>query len=546
MNPDFRYRWLSFRNAYLLVMLVMLGSLPLSKYVASASQILLVALWLVEGRFPEKWSRFRKRPAIWVSILIVAVLLTGMLWTRDIPFGFHDLKLKLPLLLLPIVFGTIPQVTQKELRFLLLGFVLAVFTGTLFSLSIMLGFGPADYTSDRETSLFISHIRFALMVDLAVFILFYYILNPEGGADARGVKTDGRYGNTGDRRSPLRGRSFAFLLLPFALYLIVFLFLLKSLTGLVVLILGGMILALRWGLKQSDLMVTWFVVVAVATLPLLVAVYLSDQVSKFASVRDNLENLDRVTARGTVYWHDMENLTIENGYRVGLYQCEFELRDAWNKRSILKYDGLDHKNQELKYTLIRYLTSLGLRKDAYGVSQLTEQDVSLIEKGFANSLYRQPKRLRVRIYETIWEVDQYRKGANPSGHSVTQRLEYLKTGWAIFRDHPWAGVGTGDTRESFDQKYTELQSRLDPAWRQRAHNQFLTFLIAFGIIGFTLIMTSLILPAILEKRFGSYFVLMFFITAMLSFLNEDTLETQAGVAFFAVFYALFVFGTKEK
>ncbi len=539
MNPDLRYRWLSFRNAYLLVILVMLGSLPLSKYVASASQILLVALWLVEGRFLEKWNRFRARPAIWIFLLIVAVLLIGMLWTDDLPFGFHDLKLKLPLLLLPIVFGTIPQISRKELRFLLLGFVLAVIIGSLFSLSIMLGIGPADYTSDRETSLFISHIRFALMVDLAVFILFYYIVNPGGNAG------DGD-ANTGDRRSPLRGRSFDFRLLPFALYLIIFLFLLKSLTGLVVLILGGMILALRWGLKQSDLMVKWFVVVGVLTLPLLVAVYLSDQVGKFATVRDDIGNLDRVTAKGTAYWHDMENRMVENGYRVGLYQCETEMRDAWNQRSNLNYDGLDHKNQELKYTLIRYLTSLGLRKDAYGVSQLTGQDVSLIEKGFANSLYRQPRRLRVRIYETIWEIDQYRKGANPSGHSVTQRLEYLKTGWAIFTDHPWIGVGTGDTKQSFDKKYTELKSRLDPAWRLRAHNQFLSFLIAFGILGFTLIMTSLILPAILEKRFNSYFVLMFFIAAMLSFLNEDTLETQAGVAFFAVFYSLFIFGTDEK
>jgi hypothetical protein len=242
----------------------------------------------------------------------------------------------------------------------------------------------------------------------------------------------------------------------------------------------------------------------------------------------------------------MDNRIIENGYRMGLYQCETEMREIWNKRSKLDYDGPDHKNQELKYTLIRYLTSLGLRKDAFGVSQLTDQDINLIERGFANSLYRQPKRLRVRIYETIWEVDQYRKGANPSGHSVTQRLEYLKTGWAIFLDHPWAGVGTGDTRQSFDQKYVQLQSRLDQAWRLRAHNQFLSFMIAFGILGFILIMVSLILPAILEKRFGSYFVLLFFITAMLSFLNEDTLETQAGVAFFAVFYAMFIFGTDEK
>jgi len=521
MNSDFR-KHLTFRNAYLLILLILLGTLPLSKYVASAAQIVLVAVWLIEARFREKWARFRSRPALWVFLILFFIHLVGMLWTRDIPFGVHDLKLKLPLLLLPIVLGTIDPLKPKEMRVLLGGFVLAVIIGTLFSLSIMLGFGPSDYTTDRETSLFISHIRFALMVDIAIFILFFYLfsLKPK--------------------------RSLIFLLSSSILYLIVFLLLFKSLTGLVVLILGGMLLAIRWALRQKEMMLRWFILVAVATLPVLVGFYLAHQWDRFHAVKDDLEHLDNTTVQGNDYWHDLSNPMTENGWRVGLYQCEPEMREAWNRVSTMNYDGLDQKNQELKYTLIRYLTSLGLRKDAYGISQLTRQDISLIEKGFASSLYREPKRLRVRIYEAIWEIDQYRNGANPSGHSIIQRLEYLKTGWAIFLDQPLIGVGTGDTQQTFDQKYEELNSPLDEAWRLRAHNQFLSFLIAFGVIGFILILMALILPAILEKRFGSYFVLMFFITAMLSFLNEDTLETQAGVAFFTVFYSLFVFGTEKE
>jgi hypothetical protein len=34
---------------------------------------------------------------------------------------------------------------------------------------------------------------------------------------------------------------------------------------------------------------------------------------------------------------------------------------------------------------------------------------------------------------------------------------------------------------------------------------------------------------------------MFLLVTLLSMLNEDTLETQAGVAFFCIFYCLFVF-----
>ena len=520
----------TFRNGYLLILTAMLVSLPLSKYVASASQILLVALWLAEGKFREKIRFLRIRPAIWVFMGLYLVHLAGMLWTDDLVFGFHDLKIKLPLLFLPLVLGTIPPLTSKEMKWLLGGFVAAVMVGSFFSLSIMLGFGPSEYTSDRETSLFISHIRFALMVDLAIFVLFFYsfgILFPTPTHTPTHTHT----------------KSFALLLLSFALYLILFIFLLKSLTGLVVLILGGMVLALRWGLKQKDLLVRWVMLVGVATLPVLTGAYLSDQYGRFYSVRDDLEHLDQKTVRGNLYWHDLDNPMVENGYRVGLYQCEPEMREAWNGRSRLAYDGPDKKNQELKYTLIRYLTSLGLRKDAHGVSQLTDQDIGLIEKGFANSLYRDPKRLRVRIYEVIWEIDQYRKGANPSGHSLTQRLEYLRTGWALFRENPLMGCGTGDIRNAFDRKYEEMNSPLLPEWRLRAHNQFLSFMIAFGLAGFFLILLALIVPAFLERRSGSFFTLMFFLVSLLSFLNEDTLETQAGVAFFAVFYSLFIFGT---
>jgi len=39
---------------------------------------------------------------------------------------------------------------------------------------------------------------------------------------------------------------------------------------------------------------------------------------------------------------------------------------------------------------------------------------------------------------------------------------------------------------------------------------------------------------------------MIFIILFLSFISEDTLETQVGVTFAAFFYSLFLWGTDEK
>jgi hypothetical protein len=40
--------------------------------------------------------------------------------------------------------------------------------------------------------------------------------------------------------------------------------------------------------------------------------------------------------------------------------------------------------------------------------------------------------------------------------------------------------------------------------------------------------------------------MMFFFIAFLSMLNEDTLETHAGVTFFSYFYSLFLFARDNK
>ena len=217
------------------------------------------------------------------------------------------------------------------------------------------------------------------------------------------------------------------------------------------------------------------------------------------------------------------------------------MKEAWNSVSGMDYSGHDKRGQELRYTLIRYLTSLGLRKDADGVSQLKNDDIDLIESGYANHIYKHRNRFQVRMYELIWEIDVYRKGGNPSGHSVTQRIEYLRTGFSILMDHPLLGVGTGDVPAAFEKKYIENKTSLDPEWRLRAHNQWLTFAISFGLLGLLLLIVAFVYPGLVQRKFGQYLFLLFFMVSFLSMFNEDTLETQAGVAFFAFFYTFLLF-----
>ncbi len=146
----------------------------------------------------------------------------------------------------------------------------------------------------------------------------------------------------------------------------------------------------------------------------------------------------------------------------------------------------------------------------------------------------------------LWEIEQYKKTGDPSGQSLGQRIEYLKTGIHILKRHFWLGTGTGDADNEFRIQYKLDDSKLKPIWRHRTHNQFITLFLTFGVFGFLWFLFALFLPPFLEKKYCNFLFTMFFLIGILSMLNEDTLETHVGVSFFAFFYSFLLFSMPDK
>jgi hypothetical protein len=237
---------------------------------------------------------------------------------------------------------------------------------------------------------------------------------------------------------------------------------------------------------------------------------------------------------------------VENGSYIGLYICEKELREEWAKRSSLDFDGKDAKDQQIKQTLIRYLNSLNLRKDAKGMSKLSLEDIQNIEMGIANVVYTQKFHPNSRYFKILWEYQILKSGHNPGGHSVIQRLEFWRISWEIVKDHPIFGVGTGDIVNAYKNKYEEMNSVLPKEFRHRAHNQYLAIFVTFGVIGLVWFIISLVYPAIKLRKFFDYRYAVFWITIILSMLVEDTLETQMGATLFGFFNAFLLFAGTDK
>jgi hypothetical protein len=107
-------------------------------------------------------------------------------------------------------------------------------------------------------------------------------------------------------------------------------------------------------------------------------------------------------------------------------------------------------------------------------------------------------------------------------------------------------VGTGDIEDLLYNQYEEMKSELKTKFMFHAHNQFLSFFIAFGVFGFLWFIFALVYPPYLLGKYSDYFFATFFMIIVWSMLSDDTLDTQAGVTLFAFFSAFLLFGKEKK
>lgn len=513
----------SLRLAYFLGVCLLLASLPFSFYFTSASIFLLILIWVSSCFVLPMKARFKSNPEVFLFILIFGIHLIWLWNTSDFEYAFQDIIKKLPLLVLPIIFSSMPAFGRVRIKFILNFFVLVMFAA---GVSVMLAYFEVlktDTPNPRDYSVFISHIRLSLMIVLSMFISAWFI------------------------RRKYTENIVKFVHLFALLFNILVLIVLQAFTGIAVFIIAFFILApyeIRKIKSKSIKRISYSAIIIVGIL--FIGLISSFIYSFYHAKNPYPENKNIKTSLGNPYKHYCGFYSMENGNRVFDFLSLNELKTAWNEVSNIKYNSLDNSGNEIKYTLMRYLTSKGEYKDAEAVGRLSKYDISAIENGNCNVRFVENKGVSSRLYFLIWQIYDYWHGGNPSGQSVTQRFEYSRIGWKIFTKHPLLGVGTGDVDKEFKKQYRIGNSLLIPEYRHRAHNQFLTMLIAFGIPGFLLFLLAWFGPVVSRKGIKNYFFSVFFIIANLSMITEDTFETLTGSVFIATFYSLFLWGFNNK
>lgn len=500
---------------YLASVFLLVIGLSTSEFMMSVSSIALACNWLLEGKLKEKFDRLKKNRTALVLTSMFFMYVVWMIGTSDLQEGMKELRIRLPLLLFPVVLGSIPRFSVKEQVWVARIFIAATLCSTLISLGVYFELIPtkSDISDVRNISIFISHIRLSLLICVAITIGFYFMVER---------------------------REHRWIYLFCILWFIGFLYLIQSATGFVILfmLIGLFGLYLWKKIQRQFLKYTFF---ALSVLIMIGGIlYIVKAHRAYFSVNEHSCNEPMAnTEFGDRYYHDLENTQLENNNYIWRNIHWDGMQKAWNERSAMDIFGKDGKGQQLDATLIRYLTSMGSCKDREGVEALSDVDIKAIESG-TPSCVKPQKGIKKRLNEIFWEFNAYDNGANPSGNSVVMRLEFWKTAKEVIRNNPWFGVGTGDGKNEMQQMYDQTNSVLDEDWRLGSHNEFLSTWVKTGLFGFLIFVFALFYPLGKRKNWNILY-LAFFLIAGLSFLAENTLETQPGVTFFGFFNCWLLF-----
>lgn len=501
-------RWLGFKvHHYLqaLGLLILAVGLPLNKVLMSIGSIWLAANILIKADFSSYWKNWKNNLIFRFILGVFLCCLFGLIYTSHYDYAFHYINSILPLFVVPISLIAYP-VKKNWIPLVLYGFLASLLVTSLINFSYILNHPFANY---RSYSQFGSHIRYALCIAMGCLICLYFILH---------------------LRSNIK-----WLFLPLLVWFLYYTYISKVDSGYIAILMVflAFFIYLINRIKNRGLR---FGISSVVLIVVIISVVKIGQYLAPSKVNWSDFHLSTRSATGELYHNDTTVKWFENGYPIQVSIAPKELECAWNRRSKVDYRK-KIRGYPIKNILIRYMTSIGITKDSVGMTKMSAQDIQNVENGMV-SINQTYGKIHQRLANLKNQLFNYYNGGDPDGNSLLQRFEHWKAATQIIKNNWIIGVGTGDVQTAFNQTYKKEHSRLSVENRKRAHNQFLTFWITFGIVGFILFLGFWLLFIYNVIRINHLLGMGFAFISIASFLTEDTIETQEGVTFISLFLGI--------
>lgn len=480
-------------------------------------EIILVSLFILNGNFRIKIQRLKQNYPLLLFSSFFFLFLLGTFYSVDFNEGLKHLRVLLPWLGLPIVIGSYPKLTTSKFYLFFHVFIFGVFLHTIISYLASVGLPFGDVDTYRDLGLYFSIHRFVLTIVMAIFFLFYFLKNQ--------IQHLSKF------------RLVCYLVVLF--WLIGFLFYTKNLTGIMVFVFISTLYLLYIVFHQKNIYIRTGSLVLLLSALFFFGVKFYEIYADFWMLPEFDEiQMPEKTQSGNEYTHDTNSVHVINGHYLNLFLCEKEMRQEWNKRSEFDYSGKSKIYRKIEHVLKKYLTSKGFPKDSVGVSKLDESDIKAIEDGVINYKFKKFD-FTDRFYQIAREVYYYQDKDAPLG-TFTCRIYSFKEGTKIFSKKPFIGYGTRSLQDVYEQHYKENDR--EGKYYVPAHNQFLKYLIEFGIIGLLWFLTAIFYPYFYIKGYNLFLFNVMFAYFILASQMNTPFSSQLALTIWVIFYSiLFVY-----
>lgn len=502
---------LAFRNKvsaisdkiYPMLLCIMGISITTSNFMMNLIWVLLSVNWLLGGNFKQKWQTIKQNHLLHAYLVLFGLYLVSLLWTNNLHQGLTTIRQMLPVLLVPLVVLTSPSLTISQTQVLRTHYV-----GTVVVVSIIgfIRYLVVENIPYREIVPFISHIRFSLNICFSICLLMYEVI--------KGSRTWERI-----------------MSLFFTIWLFLFLLLIQSYTGIFVLLVVALVIAIISKRKM--------LIVMSAALWLSIGLISGYYIYDYYHLRTISSTNPVATLNGRPYVLNGDDF-IESGGYIHRYVCPEEMYQEWPKHSNMSLDAITENGYSVYSTLLRYLNAKDYTKDSLGICQLSPVDIDAIERGVANPAYLKQGSLKKFFSVILYEFETKRQYNAVQNFTMLERFELWKSGIHIVLQHPVFGVGVGDVIDQHQHQLAEQNSILYGT-SKHIHNQYITWFAMFGIVG------VLLLVFFFVRSFNScnirrnLLAIAYLTIILVSCVSEDLLDTLAGRMFFVFFVCFLVY-----
>lgn len=440
------------------------------------------------------------------------IFLLALVWSVDYNEGFNSIRMVVPLLSLGVSLCYTPSFKSWEKRWLIIALNLTLTFIVSYNIYFYSLYKPLDI---RDMSVFGSHIRLGLVLVSVIILDTYYFSKKQ------------------------------FYLLLFPLLFLGYLIFAFSLTGLLLGSIALFMTCLLYFIKNRKWSLLTILILFKLSLTFFLILSTYSYYQKHFKPADlDISSLPLTSSHGHFYENRKSN-DVENNNYVYTLVCREELVEVWPERTGEDLFSLDDQGQHIYWTLLRYMTSKGMSKDRDGVLLLSEEDISNIKKGYTNISLVEASSYEKKLYEIISAYLNTQKGTHSSTSSISDRLKSQKIALKSERNF-WLGAGTGSIKSLMEKSAQKNSINYD---YKLPHQQWISILLEQGFVFMTILLLASFYLIYQAYQYQWHYATIICI-AFLSFLNEDTLNTQMGISYFCFALASYMLiapkKTKEK